>query len=76
MQWEVEDFRKKPPTPSWTEWQVPKHKGFDYNWKIGFWCFLFPFVLFGGIFAPPTLLMQVVLLDYFIYTAYKNEGAI
>lgn len=76
MQWEVNDYRKRPPTPSWAEWQVPLTKKWDYIFKISFWCVLFPFILFGGIFAPPTLLFQVVLLDYFIYMAYKTEGAI
>ena len=76
MHWEVNDYRKRPPTPSWTEWQVPLTKKWDYIFKISFWCVLFPFILFGGIFAPPTLLFQVVLLDYFIYMAYKTEGAI
>ena len=38
MQWEVEDYRKKPPTPSWSEWQVPRGYGFDYVGKMAFWC--------------------------------------
>ena len=76
MQWEVEDYRKKPPTPSWSEWQVPRGYRFDYVGKMAFWCLLFPFILFGTIFLPVNLLIQILLLDYIIYSQYKNTGII
>ena len=76
MQWEVEDYRKFALEALQIVDGSPLTKKWDYIFKMSFWCFFFPFILFGGIFAPPTLLFQVVLLDYFIYMAYKTEGAI
>ena len=34
MNYEYEDYRKKPEPPSWTEWQVPKALGWDYIFKV------------------------------------------
>tara|TARA_Y200000002_G_scaffold241619_1_gene199783 strand:- start:18 stop:248 length:231 start_codon:yes stop_codon:yes gene_type:complete len=76
MQYEVEDYRKKPPTPSWIDWQVPKDKGLDYIGRLAFWTVLIPVVLFGYILAPLPFFIQLVLLDFFIYLQYKNRGDI
>ena len=74
MDWEVKDFRKKPPTPGWFEWRVPKELGFDYILKIFLFLYAIPFLLFGAVFTPFGMLINVVIIDYFIYLGYKSKG--
>ena len=76
MQYEFEDFRKKPPTPSWINWHVPSDLIGTYLFKIIIWCIAIPYLFFGGMLAPLPLLIQIVILDYFIYLQFKNEGSI
>jgi len=64
MDWEVQDFRKKPPPPSWTEW-TPTNPG-KYIAGIIFFLFVLPF-LFGFSFTPMGLLSNCILIDYIFY---------
>ena len=74
MDWEVKDFGKKPPTPGWIEWQVPSELGLDYVFKLFLFLFGIPFMLFGTVFTPFGMLINVIIIDYFIYLGYKSKG--
>ena len=64
MDWEVEDYRKKPPPPSWFQW-TPSKPG---RYIVGIIVFLFvlPY-LFGFAFTPMGLLSNCIIIDYIFY---------
>ncbi|OUW32528.1 MAG: hypothetical protein CBD31_01760 [Flavobacteriaceae bacterium TMED171] len=64
MDWEVQDFRKKPPPPKWSEWSplLPVR----YIVGMIFYLFVLPF-LFGFNFTPMGLLFNCILIDYIFY---------
>lgn len=74
MNYEYNDFRNKPEPPSWLEWQVPNELGFDYIFKMLLFLFGIPFLLFGAVFTPAGMLINVFVIDYFIYIGYKSKG--
>tara|TARA_B100000123_G_scaffold256638_1_gene219937 strand:- start:374 stop:604 length:231 start_codon:yes stop_codon:yes gene_type:complete len=74
MNYEFNDFRNKPEPPSWTNWQVPKELGWDYIVKMFLFLFGIPFLLFGAVFTPVGMLVNVIIIDYFIYISYRARG--
>ena len=64
MDWEVEDFRKKPEPPRWRDWSplLPVR----YIVGMIFYLFVLPF-LFGFSFTPMGLLFNRILIDYIFY---------
>ena len=73
MDWEVQDFRKKKPIPTWTQWVWPRELVGTYLWRIMFWLILVPTIMFGYILSPVGLLLQLLVIDYFSYLQWKNE---
>ena len=73
MDWEVHDFRKKPPIPSWVEWRYPKDQAAWILWRIFFWTTVVPFALFGSILSPLVFLIQLIVIDYVTYLQWKNS---
>ena len=49
MDWEVQDYRKKPPKKEvdWIDWQVPREMASQYIWRMIFWVLLMPLIFFG-----------------------------
>ena len=74
MNYEFNDFRNKPEPPSSTNWQVPKELGWDYIVKMFLFLFGIPFLLFGAVFTPVGMLVNVIIIDYFIYISYRARG--
>lgn len=74
MNYEINDYRKKPEPPGWLEWRVPSELGLDYIIKIFLFLFGIPFMLFGTVFTPFGMLVNIVIIDYFIYLGYKSKG--
>ena len=74
MNYEYEVYRKKPEPPSWTEWQVPKELGWDYIFKVFLALFGIPFFLFGTIFTPAGMLLNLFFIDYILYISYRARG--
>jgi hypothetical protein len=73
MDWEVEDYRNKPPIPTWTEWQWPKEQAAWIIWRIFFWTIVIPYALFGGILTPLGFFIQLLVVDYVTYLQWKNS---
>jgi len=64
MDYEVEDFRPKPPPPKWLEW-TPSLPG-RYIMGLIFYLFLIPWII-GFSFTPTGLLFNCILIDYIFY---------
>tara|TARA_Y100000589_G_scaffold207078_1_gene195240 strand:+ start:230 stop:451 length:222 start_codon:yes stop_codon:yes gene_type:complete len=64
MNYEYNDYRRKPPPPTFTEWTPVS----PYRYCMGqvFLLFVLPWLL-GFSFSPFGLLMNVVLVDYIFY---------
>tara|TARA_X000001036_G_C20606336_1_gene777115 strand:+ start:1065 stop:1292 length:228 start_codon:yes stop_codon:yes gene_type:complete len=73
MDWEVHDYRNKPPVPTWTEWHWPKDQALWILWRIFFWTVVIPFALFGTILTPLGFLIQLLIIDYVTYLQWKNS---
>lgn len=75
MNYDFEDYRKpRPEPPGWVEWRVPPPLGLDYIFKIILFLIGIPFVLFGSIYTPIGFLINLIIVDYFIYIGYKARG--
>ena len=72
MNYEFNDYRRKPPPPTFTEW-TPINP-LRYCMGQIFFLFVLPFLL-GFSFAPIGLLFNVVLIDYIFYkrALFKEE---
>tara|TARA_B100000378_G_C17795856_1_gene325573 strand:- start:67 stop:288 length:222 start_codon:yes stop_codon:yes gene_type:complete len=70
MNFEFEDYRKKGPPPSFTEWTPVKPV--RYCMGQTFCLFILPF-LFGFSLTPVGLLINVVLIDYIFYRSAINK---
>lgn len=74
MNWEVEDYRDKPPKPdlgSWPFWQVPVWYVPYYLLRVIFWIFVLPW-LFGQTLTALGTLVTFLLVDYWIYWSMKK----
>ena len=71
MNYEFNDYRRKPPPPTFTEWTPASP--FRYCMGQIFLLFVLPWLL-GFSFSPLGLLMNVVLVDYIFYkNALRKE---
>ena len=70
MNFEFEDYRKKGPPPSFTEWTPVKP--LKYCMGQTFCLFILPF-LFGFSLTPVGLLINVVLIDYIFYRSAMHK---
>jgi hypothetical protein len=74
MNWEVEDYRKKEPTPdlgSWPFWSVPAWYVPLYLLRVIFWVFVLPWA-FGQTLTALGTLITFCLIDYWIYWSMKK----
>jgi len=75
MNWEVEDFRNKPPLHDpgpWLTWIVPESLALRYVFRIALWIYVIPILLFGIQMTPLGLLIQFLVIDYVSYLQYKK----
>ena len=75
MNYEFEDFRKRPPKPvlgSWPFFIVPNFMVFDYLVKIVLFIFLIP-SLFGLVLTTLGLFLNFLVVDFIIYLSYKKQ---
>ncbi len=75
MQYEYEDYRKRPPKPmlgSWPLWIVPQMFVMDYLIKVVMFLFLLPY-LFGLVLTTMGLLLNFLLVDFVLYLSYKSR---
>lgn len=74
MNWEVNDYRDKPPKPdlgSWPFWSVPGWYVPMYLVRVVFWVFVLPW-LFGQSLTAWGTLITFLLIDYWIYWSMKK----
>lgn len=64
MRYEVNDYRKLKPPPSWLDWQPIAPA--PYIMKMIAFLFFLPY-LFGVAFSPLGLFMNCLLIDYILY---------
>ena len=75
MDYEFEDFRKKPPLKDpgpWLTWTVPESLAFRYLFRVVIWLYLIPFVLLGIQVTAIGILIQFLVIDYVSYLQYKK----
>lgn len=75
MDYEFEDYRKKPPKPmlgSFPLWIVPNILVTDYLVKIVAFLFLIP-ALFGMALTTTGLLINFLLVDFVLYKSYQSK---
>lgn len=75
MNYEFEDYRKKPPKPmlgSWPMWIVPNMFVTDYLVKLVMFIFLIP-ALFGMVLTTTGLLLNFMLVDFIMFMSYKQK---
>ncbi len=75
MNYEFEDYRKKPPKPmlgSFPFWEVPNILVTDYLVKIVAFLFLIP-ALFGMALTTTGLLINFLLVDFIMYKSYQSK---
>ena len=70
MIYEFEDFRKKGPPPTWTQWTP--NDAFHYCMMQIFLLFVLPFLL-GFALTSFGLLCNVILVDYILYRYAINN---
>jgi hypothetical protein len=64
MDWDVEDYRKKPQPPSYLDWSPINWKSYC-GWLV-LLLFIVPWIM-GFSFSPFGLLTNLILIDYFWY---------
>ncbi|MBR18637.1 MAG: hypothetical protein CMA64_00570 [Euryarchaeota archaeon] len=64
MEWDIEDYRKKPPAPSYLEW-TPLYWQSYCGWMV-LLLFIIPWIM-GFSFSPFGLLTNVIIIDYIWY---------
>ena len=75
MDYEFEDYRKKPPKPmlgSFPLWIVPNIFVTDYLVKLVTFLFLLP-ALFGISLTTVGLFLNFMLVDFILYLSYKKQ---
>ena len=73
MNYEVNDYREpeKPKLGSWPFWQVPEFYILSYLIRLAIFIVVIPY-LFGVMLTPMGLLLNFLLIDYFIYRGIKT----
>jgi hypothetical protein len=73
MNYEVNDFREpeKPKLGTWPFWQVPEVFILSYLIRLAIFIVVIPY-LFGVMLTPIGLLLNFLLIDYFIYRGIKT----
>ena len=75
MDYEFEDYRKKPPKPmlgSFPLWIVPNIFVTEYMVKLVAFLFLIP-ALFGVSLTVTGLFLNFMLVDFILYLSYKKQ---
>ena len=75
MDYEFEDYRKKPPKPmlgDYPLWIVPNIFVTDYLVKLVTFLFLLP-ALFGISLTTVGLFLNFMLVDFILYLSYKKQ---
>ena len=74
MNWEGEDYRKKPPKPnlgSWPFWTIPDWYVPFYLGRVIFWLFILPW-LFGLQITALSTFITFCIVDFWIYYSMKK----
>ena len=71
MRWDVQDYRKPNPEPTWLEWTPVSSVAYVVQWFMYVW--LVPFAL-GLVLTPISILITTVLLDWFQYRRAISNG--
>jgi hypothetical protein len=71
MRWDVQDYRKPDPEPTWLEWTPVSTVAYVVQWFMYVW--LVPFAL-GLVLTPISILITTVLLDWFQYRRAISNG--
>jgi hypothetical protein len=71
MRWDVQDYRKPDPEPTWLEWTPVSTVAYVVQWFMYVW--LVPFAL-GLVLTPISILITTVLLDWFQYRRAVRSG--
>ena len=73
MNYEVKDYREpnKPKLGLWPFWQVPEFYILSYLIRLAIFIVVIPY-LFGVMLTPMGLLLNFLLIDYFIYRGIKT----
>lgn len=71
--YEFEDYRNpnKPKLGSWPFWIVPEFYALSYLIRLAIFIVVIPY-LFGVMLTPVGLLLNFLLIDYFIYRGIKT----
>ena len=70
---EFEDYREpqKPKLGAWPFWTVPEFYALSYLIRLAIFIIVMPY-LFGVVLTPVGLLINFLLVDYFIYRGIKT----
>ena len=71
--YEFEDYRNpnKPKLGSWPFWIVPEFYALSYLIRLAIFIVVIPY-LFGVMLTPMGLLLNFLIIDYFIYRGIKT----